>query len=77
MKAPLWAWVLPALSSWSKMRPLVSFHLICLWMSLFWTFPIHGIPHCVSFCVCFSQWASWSRGLSTWQRVLVLPASSQ
>ena len=23
-------------------------------MSLFWTFPIHGIPHCVSFCVCFS-----------------------
>ena len=26
----------------------------CLWMCLFWTFPIHGISHSVSFCICFS-----------------------
>ena len=32
---------------------------------MFWTFPINGQTHCVSFCVCSSPWASCVQGPST------------
>ena len=31
---------------------------LCLWICLFWTFQVNGITRRVSFCVCFSPWAS-------------------
>ena len=31
--------------------PTPQVHALCLWIGLFWTFPISGITHWVSFCV--------------------------
>ena len=45
---------------------------LCLWISLFCTFPINGLTSCVSFCVCFSHWASCSQGPSLLQGMSVL-----
>ena len=39
---------------------------LCLWIGLFWTFPISGVTLCVPSCACFSHWASCSQDLATW-----------
>ena len=36
----------PLPSPWQR-----GIHSLCLWICLFWTFPINGITHCGSFCV--------------------------
>ena len=49
-------------------------HSLCLWIGLFWTFPISGLTPCVSFCVCSSHWASVLSGsVHTVASVRVLP----
>ena len=44
-------WGAIAFSSPKPGQPLIP----CLWIGLFWMFPISGITPCVSFCVCFSH----------------------
>ncbi|XP_049567321.1 uncharacterized protein LOC125964775 [Orcinus orca] len=40
-----------SISAKGRQSPAPAPDTLCLWICLFWTFPINGITHCVSFCV--------------------------
>ncbi|XP_067585536.1 uncharacterized protein [Pseudorca crassidens] len=42
-----------SISAKGRQSPAPAPDTLCLWICLFWTFPINGITHCVSFCVWF------------------------